>query len=160
MKYIFQTLAIITAILGIVSTIPFAILGLPILLKCNKKVYLSYLLSTLARMILVFTAPITRLYSLLTMTSEQYEKYNFNNALAYDQTGNSVLSSLLNACFIKKGGALYGNRDETISSCTGKNKVFGKLTKAGTIFDNILSFFEKNHSIKAIDTTTTDKYKN
>jgi hypothetical protein len=66
------------------------------------------------------------------------------------------LSPFLNLLLIKPGGYSFGNIDETISSCIGKNKLKGTLTKLGKAIDYMLNCFEKDHSIKSIDETENE----
>jgi hypothetical protein len=84
---------------------------------------------------------------------EWFDYYNKNLAIAIDQYGNGLCSYLFNQILIKKEGHQFGNIDETISSVIGKNKLTGTLTWLGKLVDKILDAFEKDHSIKAIDTT-------
>lgn len=45
----------------------------------------------------------------------------------------------------------FGNIDETVSSVLGKNQNLGTLTKSGKWLNRLLSKFDPNHSIDAIE---------
>lgn len=87
----------------------------------------------------------------------EWAQYNLNLATAIDQYGNSLCSYLFNQLLVKKTGDVFpykfGNIDETISSCIGKNKVQGTLTGLGRFVDYVLDLLEPDHSIKSIDNT-------
>ena len=61
------------------------------------------------------------------------------------------MQHLLNLLWIKKGGYRFGNRDETISSALGRNKVLGTLSGFGKFMDQILDFLDPNHTLDSID---------
>jgi ADP-ribose pyrophosphatase YjhB (NUDIX family) len=61
------------------------------------------------------------------------------------------MQHLLNLLWIKKGGYLFGNRDETISSALGRNKKLGMLTIFGKGIDAFLDAIDPNHSLNSID---------
>lgn len=88
---------------------------------------------------------------------KQYLDYQLNLALAKDQYGNAVGQYMFNCVMITKDGYKFGNRDETISSVIGKNKIRGTLTWAGKSLDFILEVMDPNHSIKSIDDKETDQ---
>jgi len=83
----------------------------------------------------------------------EHRKYFKDLAIAKDQYGNAVGKYVFNLLFITKEGYSFGNIDETISSCIGKNKIKGTLTLLGRLIDHLLNLFEENHSIKSIDNT-------
>ena len=82
---------------------------------------------------------------------------NINNkfkrlSTAVDIYGNVACSELFNHILIKKNtNHLFGHYGETISFVIGMNKVENTLSKTGVVLDKILDFFDKNHSIKAIE---------
>lgn len=83
----------------------------------------------------------------------EFNEYNKQLAIAKDQYGNGLCKYLFNDFIITKDGYKFGNIDETISSCIGKNKIKGTLTFYGKALDWILNKFEPNHSILSIDNT-------
>ena len=73
-------------------------------------------------------------------------------ATAVDIYGNIACSELFNDTLIKKEAVhKFGKYNETISSVIGKNKLKGTLTKTGVLLDEILDYFDPNHSINSID---------
>lgn len=88
---------------------------------------------------------------------KQYRDYQLNLALAKDQYGNAVGQYMFNCVMITKEGYKFGNRDETISSVIGKNKVKGTLTGIGRALDYVLNVIDPNHSIKSIDHKESDQ---
>lgn len=95
--------------------------------------------------------------SVVALCKGEWVQYNHNLAIAIDQYGNGLCSYLFNHLLVKRTGNVFpyrfGNIDETISSCIGKNKVQGTLTWMGKALDFILSALDPNHSIDAIDNT-------
>lgn len=79
------------------------------------------------------------------------KKYLKDLALAKDQYGNAVGKFAFNSFLIKSNGYKFGNIDETISSCIGKNKKLGTLTFLGRFLDKILDLIDDNHSLESID---------
>ena len=78
-------------------------------------------------------------------------EYTLQIAISVDQLGNVIMQHLLNLLWVKKGGYLFGNRDETISSVLGKNKQLNMLTGFGKAIDKALDFIDPNHSLNSID---------
>lgn len=114
----------------------------------------KFLLFLVASFLKWALAPILYIYGFIrSFTKNEFLKYHWDLALAKDQYGNGLGKYVFNDLFVKKGGYLYGNIDETISSATGKNKQGKTLTRAGLVFDMALELMEKGHSIKAIDKT-------
>jgi hypothetical protein len=75
----------------------------------------------------------------------------FSLAKAVDIYGNVACCELFNVLFIQRGSKRrFGNYGETISSVIGKNKLCDTLTRTGKLLDAILEFFDKGHSINAI----------
>lgn len=72
-------------------------------------------------------------------------------AVSVDQLGNVIMQHLFNLLWVKKGGYLFGNRDETISSALGKNKQLDTLTSFGKLIDKILDTIDPNHTLNSID---------
>ena len=72
-------------------------------------------------------------------------------AVAFDMYGNVVGKEIFNDTLIKdKTIHPFGKNGETISEAIGWNKYYNNLTKTGKILDNILDFFDPNHSLKSI----------
>lgn len=72
-------------------------------------------------------------------------------ATAIDKYGNVVCAELFNAILITKESTyLFGKIEQTISMVIGYNLINGTLSKAGKKLNNILSLFDKDHSLKAI----------
>ncbi len=90
-------------------------------------------------------------YTLFTGSLKRIGGFFLEMAIAIDQLGNVIMQHLLNALWVKGDGYKFGNRDETISSALGKNKVQNTLTTFGRITVNILDKIDKNHVLDAID---------
>jgi len=91
------------------------------------------------------------LQQLLTKGAKGIGEYTLQIAISIDQLGNVIMQHLLNLLWIKKDGYLFGNRDETISSVIGKNKLLNTLTNFGRLMDKILDIIDTNHSLNSID---------
>lgn len=72
-------------------------------------------------------------------------------AIAVDQMGNVFMQEVFNDLLIKKGGHLFGNEDETISSVLGKNKASKTLTLLGRAISWFLDKIDPNHVEKSIE---------
>lgn len=122
-----------------------------------KKVnpFFGFLLFLISILLLVFTGPLGFIYgffhNLFSRGFAGIGEYFLKISISIDQLGNVLMQHLLNALWIKKGGYLFGNRDETISSALGKNKAQNTLTGFGRLIDNILDFIDPNHSLNSID---------
>ena len=83
---------------------------------------------------------------------EKIAEILYHVAWLIDCMANVLLQVPLNLFFVSKGGYKYGQAGESISSATGKNEIYGRLTGAGIIFTELLSFFfGKDHAIKSIE---------
>lgn len=93
--------------------------------------------------------------SIIALTKGEWNQYHTDLAIAIDQYGNGLCRYLFDQLFIKKVGDVlpykFGNIDETISSCIGKNKKRGTLTLLGETLDFILDLIDPDHSINSID---------
>lgn len=122
-----------------------------------KKVnpFFGLLLFLISILLLVVTGPLGFVYGffhgLFTRGFRGIGEYLLKIAISIDQLGNVLMQHLLNLLFVKKGGYLFGNRDETISSALGKNKAQSTLTGFGKLMDSILDFIDPNHSLNSID---------
>lgn len=75
----------------------------------------------------------------------------YSLAKAVDIYGNVACCELFNVLFIQRNSKRrFGNYGETISSVIGKNKLCDTLTRTGKLLDAIMEFFDKGHSINAI----------
>ncbi|QLG46168.1 NUDIX hydrolase [Costertonia aggregata] len=125
--------------------------------QADKKVnpFIGILLFLISIILLVGTGPLGFVYgilhSLFTKGFRGLGEYLLKVAISIDQLGNVMMMHLLNVLWIKKGGYKFGNRDETISSALGRNKVLGTLTGFGKAIDKILDVIDPNHSLNSID---------
>ncbi|NND78811.1 MAG: hypothetical protein HKP42_08470 [Maribacter sp.] len=125
--------------------------------KSDKKVkpFIGLLLFFISIVLMIFTGPLGLIYgffhSLFTKGFTGMGEFLLKIAISVDQLGNVIMQHLLNLLWVKKGGYLFGNRDETISSALGKNKQMNTLTGFGKLIDNILDIIDANHSLNSID---------
>lgn len=125
--------------------------------QLDKKVnpLFGFLLFLISIILLVLTGPLGFLYGfchgLLTRGITGVGEYLLKVSISIDQLGNVLMQHLLNALWVKEGGYLFGNRDETISSALGKNKAQSTLTGFGKLIDTILDLIDPNHSLNSID---------
>ena len=123
----------------------------------SKKVnpFIGLLLFLISIVLLLTTGPLGFLYGILhglfTRGFRGFGEYLLKIAVSIDQLGNVMMQHLLNLLWVKKGGYLFGNRDETISSALGKNKAQGTLTGFGKAMDAILDLIDPNHTLNSID---------
>ena len=122
-----------------------------------KKVnpFFGLLLFLISVLLFSFTVPLGFIYGffhgVFTRGFTGIGEYFLKISISIDQLGNVLMQHLLNAVWVKKGGYLFGNRDETISSALGKNKAQNTLTGFGKLIDNILDLIDPNHSLNSID---------
>ncbi len=124
--------------------------------KAKKaKPLIGLLLFLISVVLLILTGPLGFIYglfyTLFTKGISGIGAYTLQIAISIDQLGNVIMQHLLNLLWIKKDGYKFGNRDETISSALGRNKVLGKLTGFGQLIDKILDLIDPNHSLNSID---------
>jgi len=111
--------------------------------------FILFLVSSILKWVL---APFSYVYGVInSLIKKEFNSYNFCLAVAKDQYGNALCKYLFNDVLITKNGYKFGNMDETISSCIGKNRVKGTLTFVGRLLDRMLDKIEPNHSILSID---------
>jgi hypothetical protein len=118
---------------------------------------LLYILSRLLGLIFI---PVALIYSIIQSIyrrkffAEGIPDINakfMSMAVAFDMYGNAVGKEIFNDTLIKdKTLHPFGKKGETISQAIGWNKYYNNLTKTGKILDNILDFFDPNHSLKSI----------
>jgi 8-oxo-dGTP diphosphatase len=109
---------------------------------------MGFVLLLVAIVLSVILFPIGLIYSLFR-PNKQEQAYRI--AYAIDQLGNVVMADAFNKWLISDNGIPFGNPDETVSSCLGKNKRAGTLTKSGIFLDKILEWLDNGHSIKSIE---------
>jgi len=125
--------------------------------QSSKKVnpFIGLLLFTISLILIVITGPLGFIYGILhTFFQKGFSgtgAFFLKIAISVDQLGNVIMQHLLNLLWVQKGGYLFGNRDETISSALGKNKENDTLTIFGKTIDKILDIIDKNHSLDSID---------
>jgi hypothetical protein len=113
--------------------------------------FILFLVSSILKWVI---APFAYVYGTIrSLMKRQFNEYNMNLAIAKDQYGNAICRYLFNDILITKDGYKFGDVDETISSCIGKNRVRGTLTFLGKLLDWTLDKVQKNHSILSIDNT-------
>ena len=123
----------------------------------SKKVnpFIGLLLFLISIFLFLTTGPLGFIYGifhgLFTKGIRGFGEYLLKIAVSIDQLGNVMMQHVLNLLWVKKGGYLFGNQDETISSALGKNKEKGTLTGFGKAIDAILDFIDPNHSLNSID---------
>lgn len=119
---------------------------------------MGFLLFIISLVLKRFLEPFMYIYSsIIALSKGEWNQYNEDLAVAIDQYGNGLARYLFNQALVKSVGDVlphkFGNIDETISSCIGKNKVKGTLTLLGKFLDKVLDLLEPEHSIKSIDNT-------
>lgn len=76
--------------------------------------------------------------------------YFLSTARSIDVFGCREFRTLWNKMLITKEGYKFGKDGETISSCLGKNELYGTLTKTGKALVWVLDKCEKDHCYKSI----------
>lgn len=130
------------------------------------KLLISIVLLILALTLTIILAPLGVIVALIRGIYKRKLKdwynttanYIFNMAYAVDQFGNVMMAPLFNILFIKKEvikehfvDLRFGDPDETISSCLGRNFLMHNLTWVGTTMFVILDKIDPNHCIDAIE---------
>ena len=77
--------------------------------------------------------------------------YFLETAVDIDKFGNRNFRTFLNVTMKIKGGYMFGNVNETISSALGKNQRDGTLTVLGKALAFVLDKIDPNHCLKSID---------
>lgn len=121
---------------------------------------MGLLLYVLSRLLGLIFIPVALIYSMIQSIyrrkffAEGIPDINakfMSMAVAFDMYGNAVGKEIFNDTLIKdKTLHPFGKKGETISEAIGWNKYYNNLTKTGKILDNILDFFDPNHSLKSI----------
>ena len=110
----------------------------------------SIVLFLLAFVLAVILFPLGIIYSFFKIVFILRDNAFMRSAIAIDQIANTVMEDLFNDLLITRGGYRFGDVRETVSSALGKNKVRGTLSFWGILLDELLDFFDPNHSIKSI----------
>lgn len=116
----------------------------------------SFLLFCIAFVLLITTAPIGFMYTLLTQLLKTNLKklsiFFLDMAIAIDNTGNVLMQFLLNDLLLikNKDSYYFGNKKETISSVIGKNSLTHTLSPIGRALNSLLNWIDKNHSLNSI----------
>jgi hypothetical protein len=116
----------------------------------------SFLLFSIAFVLLVTTTPIGFVYALLRQLFvgkiKTLQIYFIEVALALDNAGNVIMQHLLNDTLLIKNENTYqfGNKKETISSVIGKNHLTNTLSPLGRALNSFLNFIDKDHSLNSI----------
>ena len=116
----------------------------------------SFLLFCIAFVLLITTAPIGFMYTLLRQLLKTNLKklsiFFLDMAIAIDNTGNVLMQFLLNDLLLikHKDSYFFGNKKETISSVIGKNSLTHTLSPTGRALNSLLNWIDKNHSLNSI----------
>lgn len=117
---------------------------------------INMLLTLIAFILVVLFTPFSILWTII-LKRKKISDYFWRFAIALDQLGNVTCQYTLNAAFIKKGGVMCGDEDQTVSYVIGINKQLDTLTIAGRFLANILNKIEKNHVEKAVENEKIDQ---
>jgi uncharacterized membrane protein YcfT len=109
----------------------------------------SLILFLIAYILAFVLFPLGFIYALVTFRASK-SKYLFNLAFALDKLGNATLGVVMNDLLKKKGGLSFGNYDQTLSYCLGRNLQLGTLTRLGRGVRVILDWIDPNHCEKAV----------
>ena len=116
----------------------------------------SFLLFSIAFVLVVTTTPIGFVYALLRQLFlgkiKTLQIYFIEVALALDNAGNVIMQHLLNDTLLIKNTNTYqfGNKKETISSVIGKNHLTNTLSPLGKALNSFLNYIDKDHSMNSI----------
>jgi hypothetical protein len=116
----------------------------------------SFLLFAIAFLLMVSTAPIGFVYTLIRQLIFRKTKwltiYFIEVAIALDAAGNVMMQHLLNDTLLHKNKHTYyfGNKKETISSVIGKNYLTNTLSPLGKALNNFLNAIDNGHSLNSI----------
>ena len=77
--------------------------------------------------------------------------YFYSMAFALDKFGNVLIAPMFNTIMIVTAPQflLFGNPNETISSCLGRNDMHGNLSWLGSYLCYLLNLIDENHCEKA-----------
>lgn len=79
------------------------------------------------------------------------QSYFYQMAFALDKFGNVLIAPMFNTIIIVTAPQflLFGNPDETISSCLGRNARYNNLSRMGRTLCCLLDLIDKDHCEKA-----------
>lgn len=79
------------------------------------------------------------------------QSYFYQMAFALDKFGNVLIAPMFNTIILKTAPQflLFGDPDETISSCLGRNARYDNLSRMGRILCCLLDLIDKDHCEKA-----------
>ncbi len=121
----------------------------------KANLFVGLLLFVISIILLIITTPFGFIYGLVHSLFKNLFKglggFLLEIAISIDQLGNVIMQHLLNVLWLKKDGYKFGNRDETISSVLGKNKVRNTLSGFGKSIVYVLNKIDKNHVLDSID---------
>lgn len=121
----------------------------------KANIFVGLLLFLVSIILLIITTPIGFVYGFFYRLFTSFLKglggYFIEIAVSIDQLGNVIMQHILNLLWIKREGYKFGNRDETISSALGKNKVQNTLSGFGKLIVSILDAIDPNHVLDSID---------
>ncbi|MEW7289414.1 hypothetical protein [Aquimarina sp. 2304DJ70-9] len=121
----------------------------------KANLFTGFLLFLVSIVLFITTTPFGFIYGLVHSLFKHFFKgvggFFLEIAVSIDQLGNVIMQHLLNMLWLKKGGYKFGNRDETISSVLGKNKVQNTLSGFGKFIVAILDIIDSNHVLDSID---------
>lgn len=109
---------------------------------------MGFILLLVALILSIILYPIGLIYAVFY---PERNEYAYSVAYAIDQLGNVIMKHAFNKWLISDDGIKFGNPDETVSSCLGKNKRKGTLTKSGMFLDYILEKLDNGHSLRSIE---------
>jgi len=123
------------------------------------KLVINILLFVIAAALIAILFPVSLVFStikgiVLRTPRDWYRAmtvYYYDMALALDKFGNVFIGPLFNTIMIKRTPKylLFGNPEETISSCLGRNMMDNNLTAVGKALCWVLDTLDKDHCVKA-----------
>jgi hypothetical protein len=123
------------------------------------KLVINIGLFLIAGMLVAFLFPFALVFSFIRGIYKRKPKdwykstslYFFTMAFALDKFGNVLIAPMFNTIMIKSSPQflLFGDPEETISSCLGRNDMYDNLSWLGTLIKDILNFIDPDHCQKA-----------
>ncbi len=121
----------------------------------KASLFTGILLFLISIVLFITTTPFGFIYGMVYSLIKHFFKglggFFVEIAVSIDQLGNVIMQHLLNMLWLKEGGYKFGNRDETISSALGKNKVQHTLSGFGKFIVALLDLIDNNHVLDSID---------
>lgn len=79
------------------------------------------------------------------------QSYFYQMAFALDKFGNVLIAPMFNTIMLKTTPKflLFGDSEETVSSCLGRNAMYNNLSWLGKALADFLDLIDKNHCEKA-----------